>query len=212
MVTESKLDFARFYDPLFERVLGGLRAKVVRVVAPRSGMRVLDVGCGTGAQLAIFQEAGCEVYGIDLSHPMLRIARRKFANLSNADAARLPFSDQAFDLALTSLFFHQLDASGRSLALEEARRVVRKDGRLLIVDFRIEPVRSIKGKLIKFVISAVEFLAGWEHYSNSRDFLSRGGIPLLASSHRFEVQKEFVLWEGNLGIYILDPAQRADPD
>lgn len=212
MATDSKLDFARYYDPLFERVLGGLRAKVARVVAPKSEMRVLDIGCGTGAQLAIFLEAACEVYGIDLSQPMLQIARRKLSDLSNGDAAKLPFPDQVFELVLSSLFLHQLDASGRSVALEEAMRVVRTDGRILIVDFHSGPVKSIKGMLTKFVISTVEFLAGWEHYSNSRDFLYQGGIPLLASSHRLELIKEIVVWDGNLGIYILDPAQRGTPE
>ena len=211
MATDSKLDFARYYDPLFGRVLGGLRGMVVSVVAPKSGMRVLDIGCGTGAQLAIFQEAACEVYGIDLSQPMLRIAKTKLSDLSNGDATKMPFPDQAFDLVLFSLFLHQLDASGRSVALEEAMRAVRTDGRILIVDFHSGPVKSIKGMLTKFVISTVEFLAGLEHYRNSRDFLSRGGIPFLASSHHVNVRKEIIVWDGNLGIYLMDLAERGTP-
>jgi ubiquinone/menaquinone biosynthesis C-methylase UbiE len=207
MATDSYLDFAKWYDPLFGRVLGGLREMAARIADPKSGMRVLDIGCGTGAQLAIYQEAGCEVYGIDLSQPMLRIARTKLSDqavLTNGDATKMPFPDQAFDLVLSSLFLHQLDADVRSVALGEAKRVVHPDGRILLVDFHPGPLNSIKGKLTKFLISSVEFMAGWEHYSNSRDFLSRGGIPYLASNHHLKVRKKIIVRDGNFGIFLLN--------
>ena len=208
MATKSYLDFAKCYDPLFGRVLGGLREMAARMAAPKRGMRVLDVGCGTGAQLAIFQEAGCEIYGIDLSQSMLSIARTKLSDqavLTTGDATRMPFPDQAFDLVISSLFLHQLDAGVRSVALEEAKRVVHTDGRILLVDFHPGPVNSMKGKLTKIFISSVEFLAGWEHYSNSRDFLSRGGILYLASNHHLKVRKKFIVGDGNLGVFLLNP-------
>lgn len=209
MATDSYLDFAKWYDPLFGRVLGGLREMAARIADPKSGMRVLDIGCGTGAQLAIYQEAGCEVYGIDLSQPMLSIARTKLSDqavLTNGDATKMPFPDHAFDLVISSLFLHQLDAGVRSVALEEAKRVVHSDGRILLVDFHPGPLNSIKGKLTKFLISSVEFMAGWEHYSNSRDFLSRGGIPYLASTHQLKVRKKIIVRDGNLGIFLLNLA------
>ena len=206
MATDSYLDFAKCYDPLFGRVLGGLREMAARMAAPKRGMRVLDVGCGTGAQLAIYEQAGCEVFGIDLSQSMLSIARTKLSEqavLTTGDATRMPYPDQAFDLVISSLFLHQLDAGVRSVALDEVKRVVRTEGRIMLVDFHPGPVDSKKGKLTKYLISAVEFLAGWEHYSNSRDFLSRGGIPNLASNHHLKVRKKFIVSDGNLGIFLL---------
>lgn len=207
MATDSYLDFAKWYDPLFGRVLGGLRETAARIADPKSGMRVLDIGCGTGAQLAIYQEAGCEVFGIDLSQSMLSIARTKLSDqavLTTGDATKMPFPDQAFDLVISSLFLHQLDAGVRSVALEEAKRIVHADGRILLVDFHPGPLNSIKGKLTKFLISSVEFMAGWEHYSNSRDFLSRGGIPYLATNHHLKVRKKIIVRDGNLGIFLLN--------
>ena len=209
MATDSYLDFAKWYDPFFGRVLGGLREMAARVAVPKRGMRVLDVGCGTGAQLAIYQEAGCEVCGIDLSQSMLRIARKKLSEqavLTTGDATRMPFTDQAFDLVISSLFLHQLDAGVRSVALEEVKRVVHPEGRIMLVDFHPGPVNSLKGKLTEMFISSVEVLAGWEHYSNSRDFLSRGGIPYLASTHQLKVRKKIIVRDGNLGIFLLNLA------
>jgi ubiquinone/menaquinone biosynthesis C-methylase UbiE len=210
MAADSYLDFTSYYDSLFGRVLGGLRAVVARVVAPKKGMHILDIGCGTGAQLAIFQESGCDVFGIDLSLPMLRIARRKLGDqavLANADATNIPFPEQAFDLVTSSLFLHQLNPNARAMAIEEALRVVRRDGRILFIDFHPGPVKSIRGKLTQFIISSVEFIAGREHFSNSRDFLSRGGVPSLASNHGLKVEKELFIWDGNLGIYLLNLEQ-----
>jgi len=109
MSNESILAIARLYDPLFEGVLGGLRAMAARVVPPKKGMKVLDVGCGTGAQLAIYQQGGCEVSGIDLSPPMLKVAKSKLgekAVLITGDTVRMPYPNDTFDLVLSSLFLH----------------------------------------------------------------------------------------------------------
>jgi ubiquinone/menaquinone biosynthesis C-methylase UbiE len=209
MSNESILDTARWYDPLFEGVLGDLRAMVARVVPPKKGLKVLDVGCGTGAQLAIYQEGGCEVCGIDLSHPMLRVARSKLDGksvLTNGDAIRMPYPNDTYDLVLSSLFLHQLNSPSRSAALEEAMRVLKPDGQILLIDFHPLEAKSIKGKLTLFFISTIEFFAGWEHFSNSRDFLSQGGIPKLALGGGLKIRKTFVVGNGNLGIYLLHVA------
>ena len=66
------------------------------MLPPREGMDVLDVGCGTGIQLASYQEAGCRVSGIDASQAMLNVARRRLgerADLQLGDAARMPYPD-----------------------------------------------------------------------------------------------------------------------
>jgi ubiquinone/menaquinone biosynthesis C-methylase UbiE len=209
MSNESILDTARWYDPLFEGVLGDLRAMAARVVPPKKGLKVLDVGCGTGAQLAIYQEGGCEVCGIDLSQPMLKVAKSKLgekAALTNGDAIRMPYPNDTYDLVLSSLFLHQLNSPSRSAALEEVMRVLKPEGQILLIDFRLMEARSIKGKLTHFFISTIEFFAGWEHFSNSRNFLSQGGIPKLALGQGLKIRKTFVVGNGNLGVYLLHVA------
>jgi ubiquinone/menaquinone biosynthesis C-methylase UbiE len=206
MSNESIMAIARWYDPLFEGVLGGLRAMAARVVPPKKGMKVLDVGCGTGAQLAIYQQGGCEVSGIDLSPPMLKVAKSKLgekAVLITGDAIRMPYPNDTFDLVLSSLFLHQINAPLRSAVLEETIRLLKPDGQILLVDFHPEAGRSIKGRLTYYFISTIEFFAGWEHFRNSRDFLSRGGIPKLAMEQRLKIRKTFVVGNGNLGVYLL---------
>lgn len=206
MPAETFLNFARWYDPLFEGVLGGLRSLSARLVPPEEGMKVLDVGCGTGAQLAIYQKGGCQVFGIDLSQPMLRVARTNLGNqatLTMGDAVCMPYPERTFDLVISSLFIHQINPGNRTAVLEEAVRVLQPDGQILLVDFHTQDRKTIKGNLTYAFIALVELFAGWEHFSNSRDFLAQGGISPLAADLGLKNRKTIVVGNGNLGIYLL---------
>ncbi|HEV8249985.1 MAG TPA: methyltransferase domain-containing protein [Gaiellaceae bacterium] len=98
-----------------------------------AGKRVLDIGCGTGAHMAILAaHFGCEVAGLDASEGMLAQARAKLpeADLRLGPAEQLPFADASFDAALMVMVAHHLD---RPRAFAEARRVLEPAGRLLIL-------------------------------------------------------------------------------
>jgi ubiquinone/menaquinone biosynthesis C-methylase UbiE len=200
------LIFARWYDPIFEGVLGSLRASAARIAPPHEGMKVLDIGCGTGAQLAFYQAGGSQVFGIDLSKPMLQVAKSNLGNqaaLTVGDALGIPFPEGTFDLVISSLFLHQLHPGLRAAMLEEVIRVLQPEGQILLIDFHVQDKRSFTGKLIFIFISMIEFFAGWEHFNNSRDFLSHGGIPPLAAAQGLRNRKSIVVGKGNLGVYLL---------
>jgi SAM-dependent methyltransferase len=94
--------------------------------------RVLDIGCGTGAALAVLErEFGCVVTGIDPSTGMLAESRRKLpdADLRQGVAEELPFSDEAFDAAMMMTVVQHVE---RSRAFPEARRVLVDGGRFVI--------------------------------------------------------------------------------
>ncbi|GAF88483.1 unnamed protein product, partial [marine sediment metagenome] len=68
---------AKLYDTFIGPLTSGLRALGMKMFPPREGMAVLDVGCGTGIHLELYQKAGCNVYGIDQSPSMLQVARNR---------------------------------------------------------------------------------------------------------------------------------------
>jgi SAM-dependent methyltransferase len=95
--------------------------------------RLLDLGCGGGAQIPVLQELGWTVTGVDVSSDQLRVARTRVpeAELVQADAAELPFADASFD-AVTGLMIHT-DLDDYDATLAEAARVLRPGGAYLHV-------------------------------------------------------------------------------
>ncbi|SRR5712691_3549492 len=99
------------------------------------GERLLDIGCGTGALLreVIGQVPSVRAAGIDVSFGMLRAARIREASLLAGDVELLPFRAHSFDTIITSSSFHFWPDPHH--ALMEIRRVLRKNGQLVITDW-----------------------------------------------------------------------------
>ncbi|WP_052852545.1 SAM-dependent methyltransferase [Streptomyces avicenniae] len=115
---------------------------MIEKLRPAPGGRVLDVGCGMGTPaLRLANATGGEVTGITVSHEQVKRAgaRAAAAGLDDrvsfrwADAAALPFEDDAFDAvwALESII-HMPD---RVQVLREVARVIRPGGRVVLTDF-----------------------------------------------------------------------------
>lgn len=103
---------------------------------PLGDRRVLEVGCGSGAELLALTRCGARrVVGIDLSAARLAAARA-IAPVALADAVELPFGAGAFDVvAQFTTFTSLLDREVRSAAAAELRRVLRPGGAILWYDF-----------------------------------------------------------------------------
>ena len=118
-------DSTRRPDPrITERLLSLLGA------AP--GAPVLDVACGTGNYTFALAERGLAMVGGDLSQTMLARARAKHPHLPlvRADGAALPFADDAFAHAITTLAIHHM--ADLPSVFSSVRRVVARGGRYVI--------------------------------------------------------------------------------
>ena len=107
--------------------------------------RLLDLGCGTGGllrELAGRATAPREAIGVDTSSKMLARVPNLPAGwgLMQADAARLPFPDRSFDVLTATYLLHLLDRPEREAVLAEAARIMRPEGRLVVVT--VAPPRS----------------------------------------------------------------------
>ena len=178
------------------------------MLPPHEGMSVLDVGCGTGIQLAASQKAGCSVFGIDLSPSMLSLARRRRgeeAHLHLGDATSMPYSTHAFDLILATTVLHEMPVEVGAAVLAEMKRVLRHDGRILLIDFEVGTVRPLRGWVTRSVIAISEMAAGRDHHHHYREFMMRGGLPGLLRDRGFTLVRRRVVSGGAIALYLIAP-------
>jgi ubiquinone/menaquinone biosynthesis C-methylase UbiE len=104
-----------------------------RDLADHARGRVLEVGCGTGQMLPLYPDAA-DVVAFDPNRASLARARRRRpdAGLLVADAQAMPFPDACFDTVVSGLVFCSVPDPDRGLA--EIRRVLRPEGRLLMLE------------------------------------------------------------------------------
>ncbi|HEY8339482.1 MAG TPA: class I SAM-dependent methyltransferase [Egibacteraceae bacterium] len=127
--------------------VGALHQRVLDDARIGPGDRVLEIGCGTGnlALRAARLQPRAAVTGLDPDPAALAIARRKArrrrvsATFDQGVAEDLPYADGAFDVVLSSLMLHHIDAESRLQVLREARRVLVPGGQLVLADISGPP-------------------------------------------------------------------------
>jgi len=133
--------WAEFQEGL-DRQVAPLGRRAMAALALMPGQRVLDIGCGAGetsVELARAVGAGGSVLGVDLSEPLLEIARRRSAGMegldvTQGDAQTFPFEPGAFDAAFSRfgvMFFDDPTA-----AFANIRRALKPGGRVAFVCWR----------------------------------------------------------------------------
>ena len=116
--------------------------------------RVLDLGCGNGRLFDFFKDKKVTYIGIDSSSKLISKAKEKYGNyFKTADILSLPFSNNYFDSIWSIAVFHHIPSKELRLeALKEIRRVLKKDGKVIITCWNLYQVRYLK-LLFKFTLS-----------------------------------------------------------
>lgn len=136
--------FLPLYDPLTKLMgVDKIRRALLKRAELDPGLRVLDVGCGTGSLLLLLATCHPEVeaVGLDPDPKALARARRKLtrrqlsAQLDVGFAHAVGYADASFDRVFSSFMFHHLDSDQKDGMLSEAHRVLKRGGRLEMVDF-----------------------------------------------------------------------------
>lgn len=119
----SPQDYA--IDAGFVPVLGGA---VARLLAPRAGERILDLGCGDGALSSELALSGAHIVGIDASPALVHGARARGVQAQVGDGHALPF-DREFDAVFSNAALHWMREPAR--VIEGVRRALRPGGRFV---------------------------------------------------------------------------------
>ncbi len=104
--------------------------------------KVLDIGCGTGALSLRSARRGAFVKGIDVNSEMLEVARRraKKEDLQNITFEETGIAEMekegsdSYDVVMSGLCFSELSKGEIAFTLEEAMRILKPGGKLIIVD------------------------------------------------------------------------------
>ena len=189
-VNELFSALAKRYDTMTDVWTLGLhrlwKRQAMKLLAVRSGERVLDVATGTG-DLAFAEAAAVgpegQVVGVDACEPMLEVARRRqrgAVDFQLGDAMDMRFPDASFDIV--TIGFGLRNVADRSQALREFRRVLRPGGRLMVLDFSTptsKPLKAVHDLLYFGVMPKVGWAFAWHrdahHYTSDsiRTWLSR---------------------------------------
>lgn len=148
---------SRIYDMVMVRLT---RRLYQRVIADLAALRlaegkVLDAGTGPGTLVRELARSlpGLQVYGIDLSEDMIRLARaharreqlEEQVHFESGNVAQLPYPDQSFDVVVSTISMHHW--SELEQPLRELYRVLRPGGRLWIYDFRFVKAQTVEKAL-----------------------------------------------------------------
>ena len=167
--------FSNFYDFFIKVHAGRHRDETRKFLVDSSQLentdrpRILDVCCGTGSVILALAEKypGALATGYDFSSGMLQKAKDKAkcrgVAFVQGDAARLAYGDDSFDVVCCSHAIYELKSQARKDALLEMKRVVKADGKVLIMEHEVP-----RNQVVRFLFHLRILMMG---SADSKEFL-----------------------------------------
>ena len=150
-------------DTLYFRRWKHSPRKAILDLIPDDNLAVLDdcSGTGTNGLLIAKNRNHCRVTGIDVSIEMLRIGMEKAVreditniNFQAMDATRMSFDESSFDIVVISLVLHEMDQTLASKILTEAKRILSKNGKIIVVEW--EKPKTLFRKIVFSTVKVME--------------------------------------------------------
>jgi ubiquinone/menaquinone biosynthesis C-methylase UbiE len=147
------------------------------------GKKVLDAGAGTGRLSIRLFDAGADVTALDISPEMLSVLHKKNPDIKTieGDLENMPFPDDTFDMVFSSLALVHLKKI--ELFLDECYRVLKDDGRLILVNVHYRKPMVLKDNKGKYTIKC------YNHFPRH--------VRETAEELAFGVEDEIIVTEGD---------------
>ena len=122
---------------LNNKSLSYIKKKQLKILSPKEGEMILDIGCGRGEVLYNCEEKGAVVFGIDYSKDALEISKETLSNVKKSClccslASPIPFKSDMFDKILIGDVIEHLTPEDTENCIKEISRILKKDGFVLI--------------------------------------------------------------------------------
>jgi len=160
---------------------------------PEKNLRILDVCFGTGNGSMPFWDTSNIIVGVDLSFDMLAASKKKILRqrrrnvfIHQMDAANMGFHDGQFDIIMVAFGLHDMEYDLMLCVLKEMHRVLRKGGRLYILDYEEE------GTLLKRLIFSLYLRISYPRHV--QEFLKYDWNQILGSvGFRFDLAETYTV-------------------
>jgi demethylmenaquinone methyltransferase/2-methoxy-6-polyprenyl-1,4-benzoquinol methylase len=199
------------------------KAKLVAIADVKRGERALDLAAGTGDIAFAVAASGARTIGLDLTHRMLVLAKRRSSREPashaaipwiNGDMTALPFQSASFDLITTG--YGLRNVPDLTAAVDEIVRVLKPGGRLLSLDFNKPENRIVRAAYLGY-LSAAGALLGWilhrdpDTYryipASIRRYAGARGVADLLASRGFDHVTVVPLLFGLMSLHVAERAQ-----
>jgi len=139
---------------------------------------------------------------------MLEIVKKNDCPIKtyNEDATQTSFENESFDIVIISFAIHEKDRNTQVKIINEACRLIKKDGFMLVVDYVFDNKTTIFSRI---GISIIEKMAGEEHYTNFKNYIRNNGLLGLIKNDRFKLVKNNRRLFNGVTISIYQPIIRA---
>ena len=187
------------------------KRRVGAIVAPKPGARALDLACGTGDIARELASRGARVTGLDVTHRMLQLARRKTTTIDFVcgDMTSLPFGDALFDVVSTG--YGLRNVPDLPIALREMHRVLKAGGLVISLDFN-RPENGIVRAIYLAYLTLVGSVLGWvlhgdpETYryipASIRRYPGAAGVTALMRAEGFKDARSTAVLGGLMAIHV----------
>jgi len=156
--------------------------ELVKIFKSRNIKRILDLGCGTGRHLVYLAKQGFEVYGSDVSERGLSYAKRGLekerlnAIILRSDMTVIPHPDTFFDAVISIYVIYHNTLDNIEKAVSEIRRVLKKNGYLVLTVPRTDSLLSVLLLLLGYQPPALECSLKKRYGTINRDSMVSGHV------------------------------------